>query len=278
MPCSGTGKIIILISLLFCTICSFFPEAAAADPPASDRLTIKVMTYNIRHGRGLDDEVNLDRVAWVIKAYKPDIVLLNEVDFNNRRSGQVDQTSYLAGLLGLPYSFFGPAIRRPYVADWSLQSSAYGNALLSRFPIIAARAELLPPWPRMERRSLIVADIHINENTTLRFFGTHLGLHAGERYRHVQHIAELAAESSLPKLLAGDFNALPDSREIAYLKEMWTDPAPHVHEATYPSLIPTYRIDYIFTSGDLAANIITYQVVPGAYASDHLPVILEIRL
>jgi hypothetical protein len=59
---------------------------------SSDPIRLRVLCYNIHHGRGTDDKVDLPRQAEVIRALKPDLVALQEVDYKTRRTGGVDQT------------------------------------------------------------------------------------------------------------------------------------------------------------------------------------------
>ena len=90
--------------------------------------SVRVMTFNIRHGRGVDNEINLPRIARVIQD-GAEVVALNEVDRRTRRSGGVDQVEELANLLDMEYAL-SPSIE--------YQGGQYGNAVLSRWPIEAA--------------------------------------------------------------------------------------------------------------------------------------------
>lgn len=87
---------------------------------------IRVLTYNIHHGEGLDGKVDLGRIAQVIQQAAPDVVALQEVDLGTERTGRVDQAAELGRLTGL-HAVFGKAF------DYS--GGRYGAALLSRWSI-----------------------------------------------------------------------------------------------------------------------------------------------
>src|SRR5690606_4366306 len=107
--------------------------AVAAD--AAEPLRLRVLSYNIHHAEGVDGKLDLERIAEVIRAAKPDLVALQEVDRNARRTGSVDQPAELARLTEMQV-VFGSNIE--------LQGGHYGNAVLSRFPIASERNHLLP--------------------------------------------------------------------------------------------------------------------------------------
>lgn len=98
----------ILISFILCTPCyvSWCSSTLAQGPSAAKAGSIlRVLTYNIHHGRGTDDLVDIPRIAAVIKALQPDLVALQEVDQRTRRTGGVDQTARLAELTQLHGQF-----------------------------------------------------------------------------------------------------------------------------------------------------------------------------
>src|SRR5690625_2330211 len=107
--------------------------------------SIRVMTFNIRHGRGMDDVVDLQRIAQVIQQHQADVVALNEVDSATERSGGIRQAQYLGEMLNMQ-AVFGASI--PY------QGGEYGNAVLSRFPLTLRKLHHLPNGAR-ENRTLL---------------------------------------------------------------------------------------------------------------------------
>ena len=108
------------------------PPTAAAEPQ-SPRL--RVLTYNIHHGEGMDRLFDYERLARIIRDAKPDLVALQEVDNATERSQGVDQATRLGELTKM-HAAFGRAMY--------YSGGQYGEAVLSRFPIIDSRARVLP--------------------------------------------------------------------------------------------------------------------------------------
>ena len=105
------------------------------DNPSGERNSLKILSYNIKHGRGMDGRVDLKRTAEVIRSFSPDLVTLQEVDKNCTRSGSIDLTQELAGILKME-GRFGKFM--------DFQGGEYGMAVLSRFPIISHQVHVLP--------------------------------------------------------------------------------------------------------------------------------------
>src|SRR5690606_35067416 len=124
------------------------------------------MTYNIRHGLGLDGVINLARIAEDILRSGADIVALQEVDRFNIRSGFQDQIRWLGEKTGMAWSF-APSMR------WGF--AQYGNAVLSRYPIVANQVYVLPGIK--EKRTLMMTVIQYGD-VQVNVFNTHLGVEA----------------------------------------------------------------------------------------------------
>lgn len=238
---------------------------------------ITVTSYNIHHGQGSDGKLDLDRIANVIKQSKADIVILNEVDNHySRRSDNKDQAGILAKSLGMNM-VFGPSI-------FAGEQGVYGNAILSKYPIISSTTHKLAKVAGTEQRSCLEIQIQIPRQI-ITVFGTHLD-HTSERARiaQIEQILEIINAKSEPTILAGDMNAHPASKTIAMIKEKMTDAEAVAIEKTTGA---TYlgknneRIDYIFISNDLMKNIKIYQVIKNEtteVASDHLPIKAMVRI
>lgn len=54
-------------------------------------MLLKIITFNVAHGRGTDNKVDIERQANLIKEYKPDIIFLQEVDMYTKRAGEMNQ-------------------------------------------------------------------------------------------------------------------------------------------------------------------------------------------
>ncbi len=125
---------------------------------------IRVLCYNIHHGEGTDQKVDLPRLAQVISKLKPDLVALQEVDQGNKRTGQVDQPGELARLTGL-HGIFGKQI--PY------QGGSYGQAILARSKPEHPKVHLLPGEPDREQRIAFEVTVTL-AGQPIVFASTHL--------------------------------------------------------------------------------------------------------
>lgn len=243
--------------------------AADATPPA----TLRVMTYNIQHGEGLDKKVDLERIAALIRSEKADLVALQEVDKGTKRTAQRDLSDELAKLTGMT---------RLFSNNFPFQGGEYGNALLTRFPIkrwTNTHYKMLRPG---EQRGILQAVLDINGREFL-FMVTHIDYRKddSERWINLDVIEQLTKQyAGLPVILCGDFNDFPDSRVYRRLRESFEDTWALVGQGdgfTIPSNKPNRRIDYIWISKDKA--LVPQKIwVPVTEASDHRPVVAEFTI
>ena len=226
---------------------------------------IRVLTYNIHHGEGTDGRLDLERIAQVIKTNSADLVALQEIDQNAARTGGIDQAAELARLTGMHY-VFGKAM--------DFQGGAYGQAILSRWPIKAHEVHQLPQRSGREPRIVLIASV-----PALTFASTHLD-HQLEEVR-VEQAAALNAlfrTNTAAVILAGDFNATPPSKTMSTLAPQWQDAAVEAPEPTVPSGKPSRRIDYILCAPKDQWQVISTRVLDEPIASDHRPVLAVVRL
>lgn len=253
---------------------------------AAGPIRLRVLSYNIHHGEGLDGKLDLERIAGVIKAAKPDLVSLQEVDRGATRTGKADQLAKLAELTGMK-SAFGQAM--------AYDGGGYGIGILSRFEIGATRTVPLPGAPKEEPRCLLLADVSVPDDSRpgkvrqVRFGATHLNhRNAAERLAQAKHMLT-AVPADIPAIIAGDLNAVPESPEIRALTEKYLDatarplPAradPRAEERllTWPADRPRSKIDYVLPGPAAAWRAIEAVVIPEAVASDHRPVLAVIEL
>ncbi|NLK07494.1 MAG: hypothetical protein GX316_02200 [Firmicutes bacterium] len=237
------------------------------------RTGVQVMTYNIHHGKGLSGELDLEKIAAVIKASKADIVGLQEVDRNfGERSNFQDQPELLAHYLGMHY-VYGESLKVRHLRP-GRGVGYYGNLLLSRYPILESEVLRLPNRLGNEPRTALRAVVDIPNIGPTAVWVTHLGLSAVEREAQAKRLLEAIEKESLPSLLMGDFNALAGSIEIRTLKAQLEDVASTFGLEGLGTFYgdpakPRPRIDYIWTDQDLKAE--SYEVI-SSKASDHLPV------
>jgi endonuclease/exonuclease/phosphatase family metal-dependent hydrolase len=240
---------------------------AVPKPPG----TIRIMSYNIRHGEGMDGKVDLYRIADVIKSSGADIISLNEVDRNySSRSSYVDQIAWLAENLDMNYDFQATTINQASGSE----PHEHGHALLSKFPIISVIKHDFTAYDEWHR-GMMETKIKINPDT-LSFYVTHWGLDASERLSQAQETLDWMGENEGNKIIAGDFNATPGSAEIITVRNRFHgafDNLPNVY--TYNSTAPYAQIDYFFGSRQIEfSNSKAIRTL----ASDHLPIVSDVKL
>ncbi|WP_337177101.1 endonuclease/exonuclease/phosphatase family protein [Paludisphaera sp.] len=244
------------------------PSAFAAEPTR-----LRVLCYNIRHGEGMDNKLDLARIAGVIKSVDPDIVALQEVDKGCKRSEGLDEPAELGKLTGMT-----PIFSR----NIPFQGGEYGNAVLSRLPIAEWKNVHLPSRYAGEQRGCLVVDVTAPDaaGTPIRFLATHLDYRRedAERMDSVKTIAGIIEERpDVPAILAGDLNSLPDSATMAAFDEQWTrtDSAPTL---TFPADEPNRQIDYILVRPAPRWKVVELRVLDEPVASDHRPLFAVLEL
>ncbi|WP_333870221.1 endonuclease/exonuclease/phosphatase family protein [Desulforamulus putei] len=225
--------------------------------------SIRVVSYNIRHARGLDNKVDLNRVAEVLCRSNAQLIGLQEVDKYLPRSHFQHQTKILGRTLNKFWAF-APNLY------WG--AAQYGNAVLSHWPILQYKQYLLPS--KGEQRGLLEAEIQMGHRR-ISFFCTHLGLNREERLEQTQEIIRVISQTPCPVILAGDFNDVPTSPEYNLLTSVLLDATSAVGGfGTYPANRPEEQIDFIFISPEWQV----LSIFPiKSDASDHLPILAELQ-
>ena len=230
--------------------------------------TVRVLAYNIRHGEGMDRELDLQRAAAVIRATRADVVTLQEVDWNVSRTGGVDQAERLGELTGMEH-----AIGR----FMEYQGGEYGMAILSRWPIVASVNHELPPGA--EPRSALAARIRLpGEAGEVVVAGVHLYRTEAERLRQAGEIVDIFEREPAPVILAGDFNSQVGGRVMDLIDNYWTLPDKAQPTLTFPADRPEREIDFIGYRPQDRFEVLEYRVVDERVASDHRPVLMVLRV
>lgn len=242
------------------------------DQPAKKQ-RFKVMTYNIHHCNppSAGDKIDVEAIAKVINAEKPDFVALQEVDVNTERSGKgKNQAQQLAELTGMKF-YFSKAIDH--------QGGDYGVAVLTKFPIVDSAKFALPIRPELkeEDRTIAAVTVKLPDNRKLIFASTHLGLKEPNRIHQAETIMKHFGDAELPMILGGDFNATPDSPVIAYFDKYFTRSCSDC-KPTIPVEVPKKTIDFIMHKQGSKLKSANTKVIDEKYASDHLPVTAEFTL
>lgn len=253
-------------------------------PAAARPRELTVMTFNIAHGAFADGD--LGRVAAAIRAGRPDVVGLQEVDLSWSRSGGVDEAAVLGGLTGMQHVFTAnlDCAGRDLQADGFCR---YGTAILSRHPIVAgsARRFALPGLPAQEPRSVgrVLVDV---AGRRLEVLNTHLSSFERLRVREAAFLRRLVRPLRRPFVVVGDFNALPFQLEMVGLRRITRDAAiasgrPDLRTT---ALAHPVRLDYILlprrplTGPPGAVTALSARVVQRPLVSDHRPLVARVRI
>jgi endonuclease/exonuclease/phosphatase family metal-dependent hydrolase len=230
----------------------------------TDSGKIRILSYNIRNGIGMDEVPDYDRIAHAIRRIDPDCVALQELDSATERSQGKVVLDELAKRLGM-YVSYGSSI--------DYQGGKYGIGILSKKK--ALRKVTVPLPGSEEKRSLLVVEL-----PGYVMCCTHWSLTLSDRLSSIDIINKVTEKyTTKPVFLAGDLNATPESPEIAELAKTWeilNDPS----RPTFPSDNPRNCIDYIFFKKNPLFRITVLQtcVENESMASDHRPVWVDVQL
>lgn len=242
--------------------------------------SLRVMSFNIHHGKGTDQKVDLKRIGDFIHKMGAEIIALNEVDkYFSKRSRFVNQAAWIAENLQMNY-VFGPAISIPKKDQQKKRE--FGNACLSKQPIVAAKNHPFDFIPKLlEDRALLEVKIRVGHQP-IKILITHLSLAPFLRHRQVQYIKEIVHEESTPVIVMGDFNMKPYSSgwmemtNVTGLVDICETTKPKTF-LTYPSTRPKIKLDYIFTSTHFIVKSVEVPI-HASHISDHLPLMADLEL
>ncbi len=251
------------------------------NPPASNANTgsvFRVMTYNIHSATGPDGKVNTQRIADFIIAQDVDLVGLNEVARFMPRSDGRDLIGELAQQTGMAYVFSNN--------NTALTGNdQFGNALLSKYPILFRDHRLLPHLGSNEQRGWLKAIVDVS-GKFVSFWVSHLDFHADntERLMCGTNFNTWLGEETLPVIFVGDFNDTPDSPIYALMEQKWTDIWPIAGDGSLGRTVPcpgppfNARIDYLWKATPSALTPANAFVGYTLEASDHYPALTDFNL
>jgi len=260
--------LISLLVWLLLTACNSPHPDRSGELEASSGL--RVLTYNIHHGAGTDGVIDLERIAAVIRAADADLVALQEVDRGVERTGRVDQPTELAALTGM---------RVIFEKNITYQGGDYGNAVLTRLPVLKHTNHYLPQTRPGEQRGMLEVHV-IKAGRPMVFFATHFDYHADDTERlasadMLRGLVEGLANKQV--VVAGDLNTTPGSAVMGKLESFLQDS--HRPEDgsgyTYPAGEPDRRIDYVLSHPESGYKVVSCRVMDEAVASDHRPLLVE---
>jgi len=236
---------------------------------------LRVVTYNIHKGRGLDGRTRIDRIARVLEDIDADIVALQEVVSHSGRGAEHDQAGYLARRLGLHLAVGEVRQHR---------GGVYGNVTLSRWAFHALRVIDITVAGR-EERAVLRTDVRPGGHL-LHVFNVHLGTGFFERRRQAGRFLETdllrALDLSGPRILLGDFNEWVQGLVSHTLRREFQDPDLRDYlprRRTYPGPLPLFHLDHIYFDNHIEVESARFINTPRTLtASDHLPLVADLRL
>ncbi|HYN37526.1 MAG TPA: endonuclease/exonuclease/phosphatase family protein [Actinomycetota bacterium] len=223
---------------------------------------LRLATFNIRHGRGLDDHVDLQRTAAAIVETGADLIALQEIDRNQKRSGGEDQVARLEALTGLHIAFW-PTVRKG--------DGEYGIGIGTRAPIDLSdwRFEPLPRLGSEEPRGAIVG---LLREHGLSVVATHLSTDKAARKEQILALGRLEADLEPPVTILGDLNQ--GRVGLRPLTKAGYDAGRRIeHTMTRRSL--RWQIDFVLVGPP--ARLASSETIT-TEASDHVPLVAEVAI
>jgi endonuclease/exonuclease/phosphatase family metal-dependent hydrolase len=242
----------------------------ASASPAFGKKTLRVMTYNIHVGVGMDKKLDLQRIADVINRERPDLVGLQEVDRGVKRTEGKDEIAELAALTRMEYAF---------APNLDYQGGKYGVAILSRLPIKNTVHRMFENKREAERRGMLRVEVEFDRKR-LTFVTTHLDYQFEDgRLFETEQLLKFLADVKGPLIVVADLNDVPSGGAYQLMRtkfeDAWAASRAKGDGFSYPADKPVKRIDHIFYSRSAKAK---KAWVVETLASDHVPVVAELEV
>lgn len=235
-------------------------------------IDVRVATYNIHRSRGLDRRTRPTRIANVLASVAPDVVAMQEV-VGPGPTG-VDHLAEIGASLGMGTVMAPTRLFRNH---------QFGNAMLSRFPVVE-HAELDLSWKTSEPRCSQRVTIDIGDGRLLHVYNVHLGTALFERRHQAPRLAAWVDDRRThgPKIILGDFNEWGRGlvADVLAQRLQSLDLFKHLkRHRTYPGVFPFLHLDHVYFSGNIEIRKITLpRTRASLMASDHLPLVADIRV
>jgi endonuclease/exonuclease/phosphatase family metal-dependent hydrolase len=262
------------------------PSAAPA-PARLDR-PLKILAYNIAHGRGLADTYwagdrkdRLTQIGEMLKQQNADVVVLNEVDLDSTWSGRMNQGAFIADVAGYPFR----AEQTNYDLCLPGFRIRFGNAILSRLPIVDAQRVRYASPSKLEsavygQKDGLLCTLDVG-SAKIRVLGVHLeSRFEPTRVATLPVLTDLLSDTAAPLIMAGDFNC--EVKSVAQpqtaLDTLLQTTSLHRAEeagASFPADAPNILIDHVLAQPPI--KVTRFEIVD-TQLSDHRPVVAEVDL
>jgi endonuclease/exonuclease/phosphatase family metal-dependent hydrolase len=236
---------------------------------------LRIVTYNIHKGRGLDGRIRVKRISRVLGELDADIVALQEVVSHDGPSIEDHQASYLAEQLGYFYAIGETRKHR---------GGVYGNVTLSRWKFEQTKHVDLSVSGR-EERGVLRTDIRLG-NQLLHVFNVHLGTGFRERRRQARRLLDKgllkAVDISGPRVVLGDFNEWIRGLVTQVLSAEFSSADLSAHlprKRAYPAGLPLLHLDHVYFDHHFKIERARFcRNRLSLIASDHLPLLADLAL
>jgi endonuclease/exonuclease/phosphatase family metal-dependent hydrolase len=225
---------------------------------------VRVLTWNIHGGVGLDFRHDIRRIGNILSRQNADIVALQEVSLRKISSGIQNTYEYLKKIAG-KYSCHAWTIKDP--------TGNYGHILFSKFPMEKQLVHDVS-IPNREPRAIIESLVNFPVGQ-VRVIALHMGICIGDKVHQLDSLREIILSGGkLPIIIMGDFNQwLGKSVENKLIDLIKIPPKLR----TYPSFMPVLSLDRIMCTRSI--EIVQMNCLYESWiASDHLPIVADIKL
>jgi endonuclease/exonuclease/phosphatase family metal-dependent hydrolase len=250
---------------------------------------MRLVTFNILHGRAPDDEQVDDTVLRAaVRDLDPDLLALQEVDRNQPRSNHHDLTAVAAEAMGASEHRFVAALAGSPGTTWQAatgeeqpDAAAYGIALLSRYPVHGWNVVRLPtiPFPapvrfpgrlaptlvRDEPRVAVAATVD-GPGGPMTVATTHLSFVPWWNGRQLRHLTRALGPLPRPLVLTGDLNmGVEPAHRISGL-------TPLARHPTFPADEPREQLDHVLADRAVSGRSWARRLP----ISDHLALVVDL--
>jgi len=261
----------LILNALF-ILALLFGQSSWSQSQIDSTKLVRVLSFNILHGKTMKGDFNLDVIAKVIIDANPHFVALQEVDYKTNRAKKYDLVTELGWRTKMA-PIYGRAMH--------YDSGEYGEGVLSKHTFLSTRNVPLPYIPGDEPRAALEITTVLPSKDTISFIGTHLDHLKVETNRIMQakEINRVFSSNKYPTILAGDLNAEPNSNTMTILESFWkasydkTNPEP-----TFSSEEPTKKIDYVLFYPKHRWKVLNRKTICDAIASDHCAYLVTLQL
>ena len=258
-------RITLLVILVLILLCGSGSSSAP-------KRTLRVMTYNIHVGVGMDKKLDLQRIADVINREQPDLVGLQEVDRGVKRTEGKDEIAELAEMTRMHFAF---------APNLDFQGGKYGVAILSRVPLNSIMHLMFENKREAERRGMLRVQVDF-DGKPIYFVTTHLDYQFEDgRLFEAQQLLDDLEDIKGPLIVVADFNDVPEGSAYKLMDTLfddaWLASRAKGDGFSYPADKPVKRIDHIFYRPANRVRAKKAWVVQ-TLASDHVPVVADIEL